>query len=79
MVEVTTKYATTVDDIPAAFSFIMSKIDTVGPNPRISISPIHVQPVSLVEMMEDPDEDHGTWKREFEVVVSGMVEQPDES
>lgn len=74
VVEVTTKYVTTVDDLPAAWAFVMERIDSVGPDPRISISPIHVQPVSIAEMFDDPDAEHA-WKREFEVVVSGIVEE----
>ena len=39
-------------------------MDTVGPSPSVEISPVWL-------LSDDPDE-HG---RQFEVVVSGMVEE----
>ena len=61
-VEVTTKHATTVDDLPAAWAFVMARIDRVGPDPRITISPIWTY---------GDGEDGNT--RRFEVSVSGMT------
>lgn len=65
-IEVTTRFATTVADLPAAWAFVMSKIDSVGPSPSISISPVWT--------VARDETDH---PRHFEVVVSGMVEEPD--
>lgn len=71
-VEVTTRYATTVDDLPAAWAFVMAKVDTVGPDPSITISPLWVISV------QDMDDDENTeYQRRFSVVVEGMV--PEES
>lgn len=68
-VEVTTRYATTVDDLTAAWSFVMARVDQVGPNPSIKISPIWSYGVV------DMDRDERDAPRQFEVVVSGMVEE----
>lgn len=62
-VEKTTKYATSVDSLPEAFAFVMSKIDDLGESPSIYINPIWVY---------GGDEEGG--KRKFEVAVDGMVE-----
>lgn len=70
-VEVTTKYATTVPDLPAAWVFIMSKIDRVGPHPRIGISPVSAATVQ--GMLDGADLE---WSDAFEVVVQGMIEEP---
>jgi hypothetical protein len=73
-VEVTTKYVTTVDDLPAAWVFIMDRLDKVGPDPQIKINPIWVIPVGdMIDGLEG--EDVSAEKRQFEVVVSGMVEE----
>lgn len=64
-IEVTTRYATSVDDLPAAWRFVMDHIDRVGASPRIAISPVWV--ISTDD--ETP--------RRFEVVVEGMVEEAD--
>jgi len=64
-VEVTTRYATTVTGLAAAWQFVMSRIDAVGPDPRVEISPI----------WETHDPGVEPWERRFEVVVSGMVEE----
>lgn len=70
-IEVTTRYATTVDTLPDAWAFVMAYLDRVGPDPRITINPIHI--ISVQEMYDDgPNDD---WARRFEVVVSGMVEE----
>lgn len=72
-VEVTTKYATTVEDLPAAWAFIMEHIENVGGDPSIIINPIWQYPAaSIAEMMQEPDRDEAM-NRVFEVVVSGMV------
>lgn len=64
--ERTVKYATCVPDLPAAWTFVMSHIQEVGPDPSIVISPIW--------SYGDDNFNHRT----FEVAVSGMVEQPKE-
>lgn len=72
-VEVTTRYATSVEDLAAAWSFVMQKIDAVGPNPHITITPRWIVSVhEVVDGREDEDP-----PREFEVVVSGMVHEGD--
>jgi len=58
-VEVTTRYATSVDDLPSAWAFVMEKIDHVGPAPSIEIQPYW-------ELEDD--------SRRFSVVVSGTIE-----
>lgn len=68
-IEVTTRYATSVDDLPAAWAFVMDHVDKVGPDPSIHIKPLWV--VSVHDM--DRDEPEGGWPRRFEVVVEGMV------
>jgi hypothetical protein len=62
-IEVTTRYATTASDLPAAWAFVMDRVDSVGPDPRITISPVWL-----------PSEDPESHPRYFEVVVDGMVE-----
>lgn len=64
-IEHTTRFATTVDDLPAAWAFVMDRIDRVGPSPSVTISPYWV-------CSNDPDQDGA---QGFEVVVSGMVEE----
>lgn len=61
-VEVTTKFATTVDDLTAAWAFVMDHIDQLGPDPSIAINPFW----TIIDGAEQG--------RRFEVVVSGMVE-----
>ena len=63
-VEVTTRFATTVEDLPSAWAFVMDRVDRVGDSPSIEIQPFWVS-------SDDPD-DH---PRHFAVVVSGMVEE----
>lgn len=69
-VEVTMRYATSVDGLPAAWAFVMARLDSVGPDPRITISPIWTAREGL-------DEEGQEWPRRFEVVVEGMVEEGD--
>jgi hypothetical protein len=64
VVERTVRYVTVVDDLPSAWSFIMQRLDEMGDDPSIDIRPRWI-------ISDDPDE-HG---REFEVAVSGMVEE----
>lgn len=71
-VEVTTRYATTVDDLPAAWAFVMSKVDAVGPDPSIKISPVWT--ISVHDMDDTEERDY---PRHFEVVVEGMVPEAD--
>lgn len=70
-VEMTTRYATTVDDLAAAWAFVMEYVDKVGDSPSIEIKPHWV--ISVHDM--DRDEPEGGYPREFGVVVSGMVEE----
>jgi hypothetical protein len=67
-VEVTTKYVATVAELPEAWAFVMERLESVGPDPEVSIRPIRI--LSVVEVMDDPE---ATAQRMFEVVVSGMV------
>lgn len=60
-IEVTTKYVTSVEDLPAAWGFVMTHVDRVGADPHIEIHPIWWY------------DDDGSRGRRFEVVVSGMV------
>ena len=64
-VEVTTRYATTVDDLHAAWAFVMARLDSVGPDPSI-----HISPVWTISSGDDEYQ-----PRRFEVVVEGMVEE----
>ena len=70
-IEVTTRYATTVDDLPGAWAFVMAHLDHpgVGHDPRITISPIWTY---SSDEIGDPDY---RAPRRFEVVVSGMVHE----
>lgn len=68
-IEITTRYATTVDDLPTAWAFVMEHIDKVGPDPSIKISPLWI--VSVHDMGND---DMAPTPRQFSVVVDGMVE-----
>ena len=63
-IEVTTRYATSVDDLTAAWTFVMDRLDRVGPSPLVRITPIWT-------ISDDPD----NHERRFEVVVEGMVEE----
>lgn len=65
-VEVTTRYATTVPDLTAAWTFVMDRVDRVGPDPLITIKP---------QWTFSDTEDGET--RRFEVVVDGMVPEGD--
>lgn len=60
-IECTTRYATSVPDLPSAWSAVMGFVDRVGDDPSIEIRPYW-------RVGEDETE------RRFEVVVSGMVE-----
>lgn len=66
-VEMTTKYATTVNELADAWAFVMSKIDQVGPDPSIAINPVWT--------IRD---DEGEYPRHFEVSVLGMVHETSE-
>lgn len=62
-VEVTVKYATVVDTMAEAWTFIMTHLDEVGGRPSVSISPVW--------LFTEEDEDEPV----YEVVVSGMREE----
>jgi hypothetical protein len=65
-VERTIRYATAVLDLNAAWSFVMERIESVGPNPTVEISPYWVY--------SDGEED----VRKFGVVVSGTIREGEE-
>lgn len=65
-IEVTTRYATTVDDLPAAWAFVMSHLDSLGDDPSIEINPLW--------NIGFDDSGDAQSPRQFSVVVSGMVE-----
>ena len=74
-VEVTTKYVTTVDTLPEAWSFVMDHLDRVGPDPHVDIRPIRI--ISVGQMQDGLDGlDVSEPTREFEVVIEGMVHAP---
>lgn len=63
-VEVTTKYATTVNTVQDAFVFVMEHLDdVVGSGPSIHISPFWII-----------NDDNST-ERQFEVSIQGMIER----
>lgn len=70
-IEVTTRYATSVDELADAWAFVMAHLDHpgVGPDPRITISPIWTY-----SSHEIGDENYRAPRR-FEVVVSGMIHE----
>ena len=62
-VEVTTRYATSVNELGDAWAFVMSKVDLVGPDPSVKISPIWTIQAGTGDELP----------RRFSVVVEGMV------
>ena len=71
-VEVRTRYATTVDDLPSAWAFVMDRLDLVGPDPSIEISPTWSYSVHDMDRADDYRP-----PRRFSVVVSGAIEETD--
>ena len=71
-IEVTTRFATSVDDLSAAWAFVMERIDVVGPNPTVTI-----KPVWRISVHDMGDDDMAP-PRFFEVVVEGMVHEDGE-
>lgn len=67
-IEITTKYVTSVDDLPAAWTFVMEHLDKVGPKPSI-----HITPKSIYAWSDMGNESARPIEL-FEVVVSGMSE-----
>ena len=63
-VEVTTTFATTVDDVAAAWVLVMDRVDLVGGDPQVVVNPVRW-------FVDDGEE----FVRRFEVSVSGMVEE----
>lgn len=61
-IERTIQYATVVDTLPDAWAFVMGHVDSVGPRPQITVSP-----VSWYSENEQ-------YLERFEVSVSGMTE-----
>lgn len=68
-VEITTKYVTTVDELPEAWAFVMERLESVGPDPHIVIKPVRIYG------WNDIGDDNYVAPRQFEVVVSGMVNE----
>lgn len=64
-VEVHTRYATTTNTLAEAWSFVMDRIDKVGPDPAIEITPCWFVCSANAEHAD----------RHFSVVVSGAVEE----
>ncbi len=62
-VEVTTRYATRVRSLTEAWAFVMDRVDAVGPDPRIEITPTWIYGNESI-----PD-----GERWFSIVVDGMV------
>lgn len=71
-VEVTTRYATTVETLPEAWAFVMERVDQVGPRPSIAIRPYTV--ISIGDALSGRAGEESPAEA-FEVVVSGMVEE----
>jgi hypothetical protein len=69
-VEVTTRYATSVDTLADAWAFVMARVDDVGPDPMVTITPFWS--ISVADM---DDEAGREYPRRFGVVVSGMVKE----
>ena len=67
-VEVTTRYATSVDEMTDAWAFVMEHLDLVGPDPTVKISPYWE--ISVHDM---DDELERECPRKFNVVVEGMT------
>lgn len=72
-IEVTTRYATSVDTLTEAWTFVMARVDRVGPEPSIKITPV------TSYAWHDMGNDDAEPRRFFEVVVSGMVHEEDET
>jgi hypothetical protein len=70
-IEVTTRYATSVNELADAWAFVMDRLDRVGPDPSVTIKPIWT--ISVRDM--DTDDEDQEWPRRFEVVVEGMVHE----
>ena len=64
-IEISTKYATTVPDLTAAWAFVMDHIDQVGPDPSIHIGPVWSYTMDQLDDENVP--------RHFEVAVSGTI------
>ena len=65
-IEVTTRYATSVDELTDAWAFVMDRLEKVGPDPRVTVSPTWTFHVSDIDTEQRPP-------RRFEVVVEGTV------
>lgn len=73
-IEVTTRYTTTVDDLPSAWAFVMERVDQVGPNPSIKIRPIWIHNLHDMDRVDAPPA-----VRQFEITVEGMVHEEGEA
>lgn len=68
--EVTTRFARGgLEDLTAAWAFIMEHIDKVGGDPTIEISPVWSADYDDIGVRPD-----APWVRTFSAVVSGMTE-----
>jgi hypothetical protein len=72
-VEISTRYATTVESLADAWEFVMTRIDSVGPDPSVTISPVWRVNMDLITMEDSVEEKD--LPRSFTVVVEGMVEE----
>lgn len=75
-VEKTTRYATNVAEMSDAWAFVMQRIDLLGPDPTVSISPVWT-----MEYCDNEDcEVGGHTVRSFNVIIAGTVpENADEA
>lgn len=67
-VEQSTKFATTVDSLQEAWVFVMEYVALVGPDPEI-----HISPLWAYDYDEDIVRSEMGSRRQFEVMVEGMV------
>lgn len=72
-VEVTTRYATCVATLAEAWTFVMERLDRVGPWPSVQIS--SRSSINVIDAMEGTED---SWTRYFEVVVSGQIHEKDD-
>ena len=73
-VQVTIAYETVVNDLPDAWAFIMSKIESVGPNPSVHIPPATNAPPAMLTQMFGPM-DESLIVRKFHILVEGSTMQ----
>lgn len=72
-VQKTVSYETVVDDLPSAWAFIMSKIETVGPDPSVHIHPASTAPPPMLMAIFGRDDIEV--ERKFHIVVEGTTSE----